>query len=106
MHPHPHLLDRDRCAVVVVDGQERFRGQIDQFGAGVAAIGLLVRGARRIGVPVAWTEQYPDGLGPTVPELREELDGCPGYDKLEISACAAAGWEALPADVRDAAQLV
>ena len=45
----------------------------------------LVDAARVLGLPVAATEQYPKGLGPTVPELAERLDG-PLPTKLTFSA--------------------
>ena len=34
---------------------------------------VLVEGAKALGVPVVATEQYPRGLGETVPEVAEHL---------------------------------
>jgi nicotinamidase-related amidase len=87
------VLDRDRAALVVVDVQEAFRpalGDFDRVAAGVAA---LVRGARILGLPVVVTEQYPKGLGSTVPELAEHLDGIEPIAKVCFSAAAADGFD-------------
>ena len=66
-------LDRDRTALVVVDVQEAFRKAVPDFEVIAHATGVLVRGARELGLPVVVTEQYPKGLGETVPEVREAL---------------------------------
>ncbi len=67
------LLDRDRTALVVVDVQEGFR-PYTSF-AGVAdACGKLVQAARILDVPTIVSEQYPRGLGHTVPEVGLDED--------------------------------
>ena len=56
----------------------------------------LLDAAAVLGVPTAATEQYPDKLSPTVPELKERLGKIP--DKLCFSACVCGaifeGWRA------------
>lgn len=107
---HPHLLRRASTAVFVVDIQERFRPHIAGFNAVVAATSLLVRSAKQLNIPVAYSEQYPTGLGATVPELagsdEAPLAGAAMFEKMEISSRAASGWDSLPATVRDAQQIV
>jgi len=39
------------------------------------------------------TEQYPRGLGETVPELTEHLDGVPRFEKVVFSAARADGFD-------------
>lgn len=68
-------LDRDRAALVVVDVQEGFRKAIPGFGDIARATATLARGAAALEVPVIVTEQYPEGLGATVPEVTEALPG-------------------------------
>ena len=61
------------------DVQERLIGSIDGWRKVVWNVRRLVDGAKALGVPVVATEQYPKGLGHTVPELAERLEEvCPG----------------------------
>lgn len=104
---HPALLDRHRCAVLVIDVQSAFASYVPEFDAVVARGGLLLRIARRLGVPCAASEQYPRGLGGTVDALHVASGGeLPTVDKVAFAACAAEGWAGLPAAVRDAQQVV
>ena len=87
-------LDPDRAAIVVVDVQEAFRPAIPAFDEIVAGTSTLVRGAAELGVPVIVTEQYPRGLGRTVPELSEHLPaGTEPIEKTAFSAARADGFD-------------
>jgi nicotinamidase-related amidase len=70
-------LEAGRMALLIVDAQERLAAAMPA--ADLAAcqrnILVLVELARRLGIPIVASEQYPKGLGPTVPALREALDG-------------------------------
>jgi nicotinamidase-related amidase len=87
------MLQRDRAALVVVDVQEAFRGAVGEFDAVARAAGTLVQGARLLGLPVVVTQQYPRGLGETVPEVAQHLDGIRPLDKEVFSACRADGFD-------------
>jgi nicotinamidase-related amidase len=76
--PSPALemrLDRARAALLIVDVQERLAAAIAPGDLAVCErnISTLVELARRLGLPVLVSEQYPRGLGPTVPGLRAAL---------------------------------
>ncbi len=47
----------------------------------------MVEGAKILNVPIIWTEQYPKGLGPTIPELRATLGDHTCHEKITFS-CA------------------
>jgi nicotinamidase-related amidase len=83
------VLDRERAALVVVDVQEAFRPAVRDFDRTVHNAGVLVRGARALGLPVVVTEQYPKGLGRTVPEVAEHLDSVEPIEKVCFSAAQA-----------------
>jgi nicotinamidase-related amidase len=86
-------LDRSRAALVVVDVQEAFRPAVLDFERVAGNVATLVRGARILGLPTLVTEQYPKGLGRTVRELAEALDGIRSIEKVCFSAAAADGFD-------------
>ena len=85
MSRHPDLLDRDDSILLVVDVQERLAPIIEERAAVEAAIVRLVRGARILGVPVLVSEQYPKGLGRTVPAVRAAAPDAPVLEKTSFS---------------------
>lgn len=93
------LLERERTTVLVVDVQEAFRTAVPDFERIAAATGALVEGAGEMGVPVICTEQYPKGLGSTVPEVASKLP--PGVRPLEKSRFSATGADGFDLDGRD-----
>jgi nicotinamidase-related amidase len=94
-------LDRSRAALVVVDVQEAFRPAVLDFEQVARNVAILVRGAGILGLPTLVTEQYPKGLGRTVPEVTEHL-GVEPIEKVCFSAVDADGFAgALHASGRD-----
>jgi nicotinamidase-related amidase len=87
-------LDARRAALVVIDVQEAFRKAVPGFEGVARAAGTLVRGAEAVDVPVLVTEQYPKGLGRTVPEVAEHLPaGLEPIEKVVFSAPEAEGFD-------------
>lgn len=79
-------LDRGRAALAVIDVQEAFRPAVLDFERIAANVAVLIQGARILGLPVAVTEQYPQGLGKTVPEVADHLAGVEPIEKVCFSA--------------------
>jgi nicotinamidase-related amidase len=87
-------LDPSRAALVVVDVQEGFRRAIPDFDRIAAAAATLARGAEAMALPILVTEQYPKGLGATVPEVAAALpEGTEPLAKTVFSAAAADGFD-------------
>lgn len=86
-------LDRERAALLVVDVQEGFRPVIDGFDDVVRRTAVLVQAAGVLDIPVIVTEQYPKGLGPTVPEVAEHLGTTPRLAKTVFAAPHAEGFD-------------
>jgi nicotinamidase-related amidase len=86
-------LEAPRSALIVIDLQQRLVPAIDGSAAMLANAVRLVRAAGMLDVPVLTTEQNPDGLGRTVPELADR----PGdtLAKTSFDATADPGFGAL-----------
>lgn len=93
--PDVFELDRGQTAVVVIDIQERLAAAMppDVLTAVTHNSCVLLRGAGALGLPVFLTEQYPQGLGPTVTPVREALpESAVTFEKIEFSAAGASGF--------------
>ena len=64
------LIRADDSALVVIDMQERLVPAMQAPARTIRNTRTLMTGAAEMGIPVVMTEQYPEGLGHTVPELR------------------------------------
>jgi nicotinamidase-related amidase len=80
--------------LVVVDVQERLFNAMDAERRDdmVTNVKILVSAAGRLGVPVLVTEQYPRGLGRTLPEVRALLGDAPPFEKTAFSCVKAGGF--------------
>jgi nicotinamidase-related amidase len=81
----PELMNRDDTALLVVDMQEKFLAVIPESARIVWNCRRLLDAAAALGLPVAATEQYPEKMMPTVPELKKRIGTAP--DKKAFSAC-------------------
>ncbi len=64
-------LDREQAALLVIDIQAKLVTAMPHkvYERMRATTGLLIEAAQLLGIPVLATEQYPQGIGHTVPEL-------------------------------------
>ncbi|XP_068070051.1 isochorismatase domain-containing protein 2 isoform X1 [Danio rerio] len=65
-------LSTKGSVLLLCDMQEKFRPTIFQFTNVVSNAARLLQACRILNIPQILTEQYPKGLGPTVPELGAE----------------------------------
>jgi nicotinamidase-related amidase len=77
-------LDANRCALVVIDIQEKLLPAVQRQQELVRNASMLIRLAHTMEIPVLLTTQYKRGLGGTVPEIAELLPGVEAIDKLEF----------------------
>jgi nicotinamidase-related amidase len=75
--------------LLVIDVQEKLVPKIAGAAALVRNLSFLLDVAKLLGMPVQATEQYPRGLGTTIPELLPKLPERP--EKVAFSSCAAPG---------------
>jgi nicotinamidase-related amidase len=87
------VIDPADSALVLVDVQVKLANVManDALGAAVRNWVALVEMAARLKLPVCATEQYPQGLGPTLPVLKEALGKVMPptrwLEKLDFSCC-------------------
>lgn len=86
----PELLHRSSSRLVLIDLQPRLLAAMPDPARLTAACRLLAAGAKLLQVPAVATEQYPQGLGETIPELAGLVDR--RVTKLRFSAAADLGW--------------
>jgi nicotinamidase-related amidase len=81
------VLTPANTIVVMIDFQEKLtRAMLDKEALVENAV-KMVSGAKILGVPIIRTEQNPNGLGRTVPELEELLGDVEPITKLSFSCC-------------------
>ncbi len=73
----PHLLERDEAVLSVLDVQERLVPAIHRelYPRALKNMRIAIEAAGILALPILVTEQYPKGLGKTVPEIVEALEG-------------------------------
>jgi len=72
----PGLVDEEDAVLVVIDVEEKLYRVMAHKERLVSNITKLIKVCRLLGIPILLTEQYPEGLGVTIEEVRRELGGC------------------------------
>jgi nicotinamidase-related amidase len=85
----PELMSRGDTALLVVDMQEKLVPAIADGPRVVWNVRRLVDAAKALGLAVVGTEQYPQGLGPTLPELAQRLGPLPEKLTFSCGGCGA-----------------
>ncbi len=81
------MLSVDECVLVVVDVQGKLaqlmQGREELF----KNVGILIKAAKVLGMPILWCQQVPEALGETVEQIKELLEGCEPINKSSFSCC-------------------
>jgi nicotinamidase-related amidase len=81
------MLETDNAILVVVDVQGKLARIVDRSDYVLGNMAKAIRGAKALGIPIVVTEQYPDGLGPTVAEIADALESFRPITKRSFSCC-------------------
>jgi len=92
------MLKREDSLLVVIDLQERLVAAMPDRETLLDRARRLIAGAKALGLPLLVTEQNPQGLGPTVPEIARLLEGVRPIPKTSFGCL---GCEAFGAALRD-----
>lgn len=82
-------LRPDDTLLLVIDIQERLAPLVEDDARIRRRAAALAEGCQLLDVPVYLTEQYPKGLGPTVPELKRAVEAAGGTLEKTAFSCAA-----------------
>src|SRR5262245_7914427 len=85
------LIEREKSCLLIVDVQEKLAPAMADPAGVIRNAGILLQAAARLDIPVVISEQYPQGLGPTVPELRALAPDSARIAKLSFSCAADPG---------------
>ncbi len=81
------ILEKEDCALLIVDIQERLAAVMKYREQVVKNNLRLIELAKLLNVPVLASEQYPKGLGHTVDEIKEALPSYNPVEKLAFGCC-------------------
>jgi len=81
-------VQRESAAVLLVDVQERLMPAIGGKEEVERRLVAFLEGAKVLGLPMVWAEQYVKGLGPTIQSVAAVASGAP-VEKLSFSCYAA-----------------
>ena len=82
------VADRNQSQLVIVDMQTKLSSVMSDHISGVIKnCAILLQSAALLEIPTIFTEQYPKGLGPTLPELSRYAAGKKAVEKTTFSCC-------------------
>src|SRR5512140_1064609 len=87
MTPDKFILESNDAVLLIIDVQERLAVVMKEREKVVKNTQHLIELAKMIEVPVLVTEQYPKGLGRTVPELQVAVPDYKPVEKTAFSCC-------------------
>lgn len=81
------MLMPENTVLMVVDVQGKLAQLMHEKHLLFESLQKMIKGAHILGVPIIVTEQNPDGLGPTIPEIADLLSNGQPISKLSFSCC-------------------
>lgn len=87
-NPETHSLP---VALLVIDMQPGFLKVVPQADALQKRVAFILLAAKLLGIPCCLTEQVPDKLGATTPQLQDAAGAAPVFTKTAFSALRADG---------------
>lgn len=81
------MLEVENTALVVIDVQEKFYRVMDEKESLLENLQKLIKGILVLNIPIIHTEQYPKGLGLTLPEISSHMPEIKPISKVAFSCC-------------------
>jgi nicotinamidase-related amidase len=84
-----YTLNQEDSVLFIIDIQEKLIPAMTKAELVIKNAYTLIATAQKLGIPIIATEQYPNGLGKTVPNLSKYLDPLSIFEKVNFSGCIA-----------------
>jgi nicotinamidase-related amidase len=81
------MLSTDNTALIIIDVQEKLYRVMHNREALAANLQKMIKCAQVLEIPLLVTEQNPNALGPTIPELKNLMPHIQPISKLSFSCC-------------------
>jgi len=81
------MLKIENTVLVLVDIQGKLATLMHNKEEFFANVAKLIKCVRVLKIPIIWNEQLPEKLGPTIPEIKELLEGFTPLEKSSFSCC-------------------
>ena len=84
-----YRIARENTQAMIIDVQERLTPHIYDHENIIKKTVTIIKGLQALGIPIMLNEQYKKGLGDSLPELRDVLEGdnAKSFEKVTFSAC-------------------
>jgi nicotinamidase-related amidase len=82
-----NMLKIENTALLIVDIQGTLAQLMHEKELLFMNVKKLIKGIQVLGIPILWTEQNPQGLGPTIPEIADLLSNIEPISKMSFSCC-------------------
>ena len=86
------FLDQQEAVLVIIDIQDKLVAAMKHKDQVVENCLHLIELAKLLEIPILLTEQYPKGLGKTLPEIQEALPEYAPFEKTDFNSCREAGF--------------
>jgi len=86
------ILGKNSAALVIVDIQDKLAAVMNQKVRVTNNCIHLVEAAKLLSIPLIVTEQYPQGLGQTIKEIKEILPSYSPFEKITFDCCRGDGF--------------
>jgi nicotinamidase-related amidase len=83
----PRDLNAQSTALLLIDFQEKLFPAMHDKDKLLRNVVKLIQGAKVLEIPIMLTEQYPRGLGPTIPEIRSLIPDIKPVEKACFNCC-------------------
>ena len=83
---YKYVLIQEEAVLLVIDIQSKLIPAMKQGEQVIKNTNIMITVAKKLGIPIMVTEQYPKGLGKTVSELSDNLGEALTYEKITFSS--------------------